>query len=257
MKVQKKECIGHVQKRMSSRLRALVKSKKGLGGRGKLTGNLIDELSKYYGLAICRNAHSSVDNMKKDIWCTLSHKMSTDEKPHHENCPTGTDSWCKWQRAKAEGTLDEFTHSKPLSDEVYETIKPIYEDLSKDELLDRRLGGFTQNSNESFNALLWSMAPKNVSSGLSTLSLCSDLAVCIFNDGILSVMEVMTVLDMTIRENCYNYCMEFDETRIALSERSLTDAAREARLSLRTSRTKEERENANLEGELYGPGIAN
>lgn len=46
----KKECVGHVQKRMGSRLRNLKKEKK-TGGRGKLTAKLIDELSIYYGLA--------------------------------------------------------------------------------------------------------------------------------------------------------------------------------------------------------------
>lgn len=53
--VLKKECIDHVQKRMGTRLRNLKKHTKGLGGRGKLTGKLIDELSIYYGLAIRRN----------------------------------------------------------------------------------------------------------------------------------------------------------------------------------------------------------
>lgn len=35
--VVKKECIGHVQKRMGSRLRACKKATKGIGGKGKLT----------------------------------------------------------------------------------------------------------------------------------------------------------------------------------------------------------------------------
>lgn len=50
--VLKKECIDHVQKRISNRLRNLKKNIRGLGGRGKLTGKLIDELSIYYGLAV-------------------------------------------------------------------------------------------------------------------------------------------------------------------------------------------------------------
>ena len=43
--VKKKECIGHVQKRMGTRLRNVKKAKKGLGGRGKLTGKMIDKLT--------------------------------------------------------------------------------------------------------------------------------------------------------------------------------------------------------------------
>lgn len=43
--VAKKECIGHVQKRAGTRLRNVKKNTKDLGGRGKLTGKLIDELT--------------------------------------------------------------------------------------------------------------------------------------------------------------------------------------------------------------------
>ena len=42
--VKKKECVGHVQKRIGTRLRA-CKKKHGLGVKGKLTGKLIDQLS--------------------------------------------------------------------------------------------------------------------------------------------------------------------------------------------------------------------
>ena len=46
--VSKKERNDHVQKRMDTRLGKFKKSTKVLGGRGKLTGKLIDELSIYY-----------------------------------------------------------------------------------------------------------------------------------------------------------------------------------------------------------------
>ncbi|KYN08308.1 hypothetical protein ALC62_00710 [Cyphomyrmex costatus] len=72
--VVKKECVGHVQKRMGVRLRKLKKETKGLGGKGKLTAKLIDELSVFYGLAIRRNSNSA-ENMKKAIWATLKHKV--------------------------------------------------------------------------------------------------------------------------------------------------------------------------------------
>lgn len=51
--VKKSECVGHVQKRMGTRLRNAQKQHK-LGGRGKgtLTQALIRKLTNYYGLAI-------------------------------------------------------------------------------------------------------------------------------------------------------------------------------------------------------------
>ena len=66
----------------------MKKEVKNLGGRGKLTGKLIDDLSVYYGLAIRRNT-DSVENMRKEIYATLFYKISTDEKPQHDRCPVG------------------------------------------------------------------------------------------------------------------------------------------------------------------------
>jgi len=174
--VTKKECIDHVQKRMGSRLRKLVKKHKGLSGRYKLTGKLIDELSIYYGLAIRRNSNSTKE-MKEAIWATLYHKLSSNKKPQHHLCPEGLKSWCSWQAEKAKGTnMKDFQHDPPMSKEIFEAIKPEYEELSREELLIRCLGGFTQNSNESLNSLVWSMTPKNISSGKTVLDV-ADVAI--------------------------------------------------------------------------------
>ncbi|GBM59478.1 hypothetical protein AVEN_131048-1 [Araneus ventricosus] len=51
-------CIGHVQKRVGTRLRKLKTSNKALGGKGKLTDTFINKLQNYYGIAIRDN----VDN---------------------------------------------------------------------------------------------------------------------------------------------------------------------------------------------------
>ena len=89
--VSKKECVGHVQKRMGTRLRALKKNTKGLGGRGMLTGKLMDELQAYYGLAIWRHSYS-VEEISDAIWATFWHKISNDDKPQHHFCPAGEES---------------------------------------------------------------------------------------------------------------------------------------------------------------------
>ena len=53
---QKLECIGHVQKRLGTRLRDLRKSYKNtstpLSGRGKLTDKVINSLQNFNGIAI-------------------------------------------------------------------------------------------------------------------------------------------------------------------------------------------------------------
>lgn len=143
-----------------------------------------------------------------------------------------------------------------MPNEVYQAIKPVYEELSSDELLTRCLGGFTQNSNESFNALVWSMAPKTVSSGKTVLDIAVDLAVIYFNDRFTGIMQVMKQLGIIIGLNCYNFCCEADATRITQSERSLSEEAKEARRASISSRKDEEQENVQSEGQLYSAGIA-
>jgi len=82
------------------------------------------------------------------------------------------------------------------------------------------------------------------------------LAIGIFNDGFSSIMQVMKELGITIGPNCYDFCLEVDSTRIKFSERSLSDEAKEVRRVSTSSRKDKERENLDLEGQLYGAGIA-
>lgn len=165
----KKECIDHIQKRMGKRLRECVnkttteitdknekkRQKKVLAGKGKLIGKIIDKLTVYYGLAIRRHC-DSVENMSNAIWASYYHNCSTDDNPQHDKCPTGEDSWCSWQKARTLNTLSSYKHDyQPLPPDVAEAILPIYTDLSNEKLLERCVGGFMQNNNESYNQLLW------------------------------------------------------------------------------------------------------
>ncbi|GFY07414.1 uncharacterized protein TNCV_5085991 [Trichonephila clavipes] len=81
--IQKIECVGHVQKRMSTRLRKLklvygkkkLSDGKTIGGKGRLTDSLIDKLAHYYGNAIRCNS-TSVKEMRKAIWAVCGHSSA-------------------------------------------------------------------------------------------------------------------------------------------------------------------------------------
>lgn len=107
-----------------------------------LTNKIMQELSTYYELAIRRNPNS-VDDMKREIWATYYHKVSTDAKPQHSYCPPGENSWCKYHIAEASGNLKNFKHPPALSEEIQPLLKAIYEDLTSDDLLRRCLGANT------------------------------------------------------------------------------------------------------------------
>jgi len=249
----KSECIGHVQKRMGTLLRNVRKTKK-LGGKGKLTEALVKKLSTYYGLAIRRNINS-VEDMKKAIMATYYHMISTDENPRHENCPVGVDSWCTWQQAKALGNEPE-AHPAPLHPDVQKEILPIYEDLSRDELLTRCLGGHTQNANESFNSTVWRLPPKHLHSGLKVIEVAGFLAVALFNEGNSAFLMLMNKLQIVVGSQSFNYAQQMDELRVKRQNRRSALETKEARKA-----RKEEMQALNdayeeEEGLLYGAGIA-
>ena len=84
VEVTKLECVGHVQKRLGSRLRSLKKrlgqirleDGKSIGGSGRLTKTNIDKLQVYYGKAIRNNSHD-LQAMKNAVMAIWHHTQST------------------------------------------------------------------------------------------------------------------------------------------------------------------------------------
>ncbi|GFW14538.1 uncharacterized protein TNCV_2358621 [Trichonephila clavipes] len=157
--VEKLECVGHVQKRMGTRLRNILKMSKGIklsdgkniSGRGRLTLKEVDSIQHYYGLAIRKNL-SSVEDVKRAIWAIYFHKLSTEDNPQHALCP-----------------------------------------LEKN-LLKKCLHGRTQNPNESFNKCIWERIPNTVFVGIETLKFGVMDAVICFNGGYVSRIKVFEAL---------------------------------------------------------------
>lgn len=158
---------------MGKRLRDLKKNLAGkklsdgktIGGRGRLTAKVIDQITTYYGKAIRDNSDSS-EKMFNAIWAIYYHKISCDQNPQHQFCPEGHDSWCGWQKARAASNDRTFKHKNSLPEAVMDAAKKVFEDLSNLELLERCVGGYTQNCNESFNKSVWKLVPKSSFSGL-------------------------------------------------------------------------------------------
>ncbi|GFU43868.1 uncharacterized protein TNCV_652511 [Trichonephila clavipes] len=192
--VEKLECIGHVQKRMGARLRALknnlkstkLSDNKPISGRGRLTDAEILLLQKYYGLAIRRNVGKSVADMSKSIWAIYFHKLSTDENPQHALCPMGEESWCG--------------------------------DLTAKELLLKCLHGRTQNPNESFNNCVWNRVPKKTFVSKRTLQMGVMDAVICFNEGAYARTEVLKALKINPGVNTCEGLRKIDYVRICEAE---------------------------------------
>ncbi|GFT41462.1 uncharacterized protein TNCV_3942251 [Trichonephila clavipes] len=215
--VVKYECIGHVQKRVGSRLRKLKKFTKGLGGKGKLTDKFIETLQNYFGIAIRSNI-GNLSNMQTAVIAAFFHCCSTDKKPMHGQCPSGSDTWCKYQKAKQEGKL--YKHrTAGLPNAILSTVKTTYMDLCDQSLLEKCLHGKTQNANESFNGVLWSIIPKETFVELLTLQFGAFLAVLQFNDGSKGILSVLEYLHIPMGYFILKGFSKVDDGRIVDSDR--------------------------------------
>ena len=74
---------------------------------------------------------------------------------------------------------------------MVEVIKPVFEALSADDLLDHCLEGATQNQKESINAAVWGLCPKESLAGLNSVETACAMAVAHFNDGAHSSANIL------------------------------------------------------------------
>ena len=195
------ECVGHIQKRLRKRLHDLKKKtfvddsgqvrKIKWGGKGRLTESVINSLSVYFGGAI-RNFPGDMDGMFRAIWAVFHHSISDDEQHHHQFCPTGSDSWCKFNRALADN-VEPPKHTPKLPKDLGPFIKPVFTALSKRELLENSVLGATQNQNESFNIIVWSWCPKKGFCSVASVDIISSN--CCYTH-LLVNSEVLELLDV-------------------------------------------------------------
>lgn len=135
-----------------------------------------------------------------------------------------------------------------------EAIKPVFEELSKDELLVRCVGGYTQNPNESFNNLIWKNVPKNIFCGLSVLQLGVASAVLVFNKGQKSHLLVLESLGLVPGKHLVKFCNMSDWLRVKKANQRWSESSKEARKEKRRRGKEQEEELAQEEGQVYGAG---
>ena len=250
--VKKLECIGHVQKRVGTRLRKLRQNVKGIGGKGKLTNVIIDRLQNYYGLAIRQNV-GGIEEMKKAIHASLFHVASSEKNEWHTHCPNGPSSWCQFKRDVANGTQN-YHPGKGLPLDIVAKIKPTYNDLSTSELLEKCLHGKTQNQDESFNGMVWDRIPKSTYVARNQLELGTYDAVANFNIG--RKATLLTFQDLGINPGKYTTagCKTMNSRRLFHAGYKNSKESNDRRKAIRGQKKKKEDTAIGKEGTSYSPG---
>ncbi|XP_069673452.1 uncharacterized protein [Periplaneta americana] len=263
VEINKEECINHVAKRMGTGLRKLVKESKSenvkLGGRGvgKLNEKAISALTNYYRAAIV-NGMPDVRAMRRGFVATLSHSVSTDEKPRHDKCPTGLDSWCFYNRSKAKGEEPQ-SHKNmklQLSEATLKAIAPLCARLTSTELLSKCTRGATQNANESVHSLIWRKCPKGTFVSKIKINIAVANAVAEFNMGCLqSQLVKITIGEGKLTEVAKNILTRRDRKRTQLSELKRAEKQKRARLTRKLKKSTQEKKAKKREGQTYGAGL--
>lgn len=258
--ITKKECVGHIQKRCGGRLRkkkkrmgnTKLKDGKTIGGKARLTNGIMDTLQNYFGMAI-RGNKGDAQKMKNDIIASLYHVASTDNKPKHDKCPTGEDSWCGYQRDLSMGTQT-YKHKNGIDEAVVEEILPIYQDLTSGPELERSVDCYTQNPNECLNGVIWSRIPKETFVGRTTLRLGVALAASQFNDGKQSILSLLQ--KQSINPGIYTTAAasNIDIRRIQNSDAKSSEKGKKERAHHRAVRKRFKDRTEMQEGTLYESG---
>ena len=260
--VQKEECVGHVQKRVGTRLRDLKKRLAGqklsdgkpISGSGRLPDRMIDLLQTYFGKAVRENT-GDLQHMAKATWAAIVHKTLHDNPAdQHRFCPQGEDSWCGWQLQQLGGP--DYTPTDLLPPAVFEVIKPIWAQLTDKVLLEKCVRGATQNRNEAWNGMLWGICPKTKFCGTSVVKLCAALTCLRFNNGLGSYCEVLEAMGIERGTFTASGLAEQDRKRVDAASKKTTEGCKKARKRRRRVRKGIEDDIQAAEGTVYGPGIA-
>ena len=207
-RVNKLDCIGHVQKRMGKNLINMTKGQKlsdgkPIGGRsGRLTRPAIDLLQNYYGKAIRDNVNrkaktrqeidKSIIGMQVAIKASLYHSVKLPDKERHQYCPKHKKSWCPYQKSIALGEAPTYENKTYHLDPVFiEYLTPLYDRLSTPKLLKRCVPGYSQNANESVNGIVWTKCPKHLHKGAKRVETAAGSATLQFNGGATNRQHVM------------------------------------------------------------------
>lgn len=134
-------------------------------------------------------------------------------------------------------------------------IFPVFTDLSSKNLLERCVGGFNQNNNESYNQLIWKISPKIVPAGSKTVEIAAYIAAGTFNEGMASLLYYMQAMGITLGPNAYSYAEKEDEKRVNISNIRARENTRDGIMARRQHLLELLEAAEASEGLLYGPGI--
>ena len=135
-----------------------------------------------------------------------------------------------------------------------ETIKPVFKNLVMTDLLERCVGGYSQNNNESLNSKIWKICPKTGFLGRKTVQIAVSDAIITFNDGMKARLKVLEKLELDVGNYCQQMIQDQDKTRVLSANKWTLESTKEARKCRKRLRLEEEGRKCQQEGVVYAAG---
>ena len=179
---------------------------------------------------------------------------TNNEKHDHQFCPSGSDSWCKFNRALANNE-EPLKHTPKLPMDLSPFIKPVFTELSKLEVLEKCVLGATQNQNESFKNIVWSRCPKTGFCSCETVEIAVYLAAITFNHGLEGLSPLFVKLfGFPPRGFTANYLASSDLKQVRKSVQKAEHTGQKLRKVMRSAALSMEERHIAREGVTYESG---
>ena len=133
----------------------------------------------YIAKAICESK-SDLDKLYKRAWAIFKHHYSTDRQPMDDWCDP---QWCKYLQTKLNSRPYYHNSKSNIPRTCLDGIKPVFHGLCSQTSLASVIGGGSQDANEAFYLLLWTMASKHRFCSSTILRTALGLSAITYNDG--------------------------------------------------------------------------
>ena len=156
----------------------------------KLSIGKIQRVGQLYALVVAQNRGRTPAEIQSALWNLLEHLS---EK--HDNCPHSIESWCYYQKARAEHAEDPAVIIPPVrqpypSPSEYGRAKEVFAAFGLLSMCGALTMGQTQNANESLHSIVWHNSPNAKYVGHKSIVASTALAVSTFNEGEMAIASV-------------------------------------------------------------------
>ena len=187
MKVQKEEFLTHVAKRLKKNLKKIKRNTKtDTYIQHKLPEWKADYIASNYSTVILQNRGTTPDMLSRALRLLHDHAAGK-----HSGCPTGENSWCRWNKPSTFTTTD------------IQKVQEAFNTYATTEFCSHLTLGLIQNAYESLHNMIWSLCPKNKYVSPHSIRISTAIAVLTFNDGELSLFGVMYDLGLAPSSQLY------------------------------------------------------